>query len=193
MSKKRSIKKPGIKIDMTPLVDVIMLLLTFFMLTATFRAESTEAIEVNLPQSANTDSTKMPSENVMILTLTKAGDVFLDVDNFKVRQSVFGDPFGIGMYHPDSLSKSELETTGKINGKVFKRKIVTMNKSQFEKSLNDLRLNLKNETNNKADFRIVVKGDKGTNYGVVEDLMSSLKDTKNTRFSLVTSYESENK
>ena len=42
MKKARSIKKPGVNIDMTPLVDVIMLLLTFFMLVATFKVESTD-------------------------------------------------------------------------------------------------------------------------------------------------------
>ncbi len=42
MKKTRDIKKSEIKIDMTPMVDVIMLLLTFFMLTATFKAAESE-------------------------------------------------------------------------------------------------------------------------------------------------------
>jgi biopolymer transport protein ExbD len=41
-------------------------------------------------------------------------------------------------------------------------------------------------TQNKSDFKIVLKGDKDVDFGVVEDLMQSLKDTRNTRFSLVT-------
>jgi biopolymer transport protein ExbD len=73
MGKSRSIKKPGVKIDMTPLVDVIMLLLTFFMLTATFKAEMSENIEVKLPKSLNVDTTKLPEKDVMTLSLTKVG------------------------------------------------------------------------------------------------------------------------
>lgn len=186
MGKSRSIKKPGVKIDMTPLVDVIMLLLTFFMLTATFKAEMSENIEVKLPKSLNVDTTKLPEKDVMTLSLTKVGDIYLDVDNFKVRKEVFGDEFGIGVYHPDSLGKTEIETTQKIGGKEVKRKPLIMNKEKFEKTLSDLRLALKNMTQNKSDFKIVLKGDKDVDFGVVEDLMQSLKDTRNTRFSLVT-------
>ncbi len=192
MKKARSIKKPGVNIDMTPLVDVIMLLLTFFMLVATFKAESTDAIEIKLPESVVTDTTKLPEKDIMTLTLTKAGDVFLDVDNYKVREQVFGDAFGVGLFHPDSTSKSEYEMTGgKVEGKQFKRKVTIMNRGQFEKTLTDLRLALKNSTAGKSDFRIVLKGDTQTNYGVVEDLMDIFKTTHNTRFALVTDVKSD--
>jgi biopolymer transport protein ExbD len=191
MKKARSIKKPGVNIDMTPLVDVIMLLLTFFMLVATFKAESTEAIEIKLPESVVTDTTKLPEQDIMTLTLTQAGDVFLDVDNYKVREQVFGDAFGVGLFHPDSTSKSEYELTGgTVNGKKFTRKVTIMNRAEFEKTLTDLRLALKNQTAGKSDFRIVIKGDTQTDYGVVEDLMDIFKATKNTRFALVTDVKS---
>jgi len=191
MKKARSIKKPGVNIDMTPLVDVIMLLLTFFMLVVTFKAESTEAIEIKLPESVVTDTTKLPEKDIMTLTLTKAGDVFLDVDNYKVREQVFGDAFGVGLFHPDSTSKSEYEITGgMVNGKKFTRKVTILNRAQFEKTLTDLRLALKNSTGGKSDFRIVLKGDTQTDYGVVEDLMDIFKTTRNTRFALVTDVKS---
>ena len=157
MGKSRSIKKPGVKIDMTPLVDVIMLLLTFFMLTATFKAEMSENIEVKLPKSLNVDTTKLPEKDVMTLSLTKQGDIYFDVDNFKVKKDVFGSEFGIGVYHPDSSSKSEFELTQKIAGKDVKRAVKVLNKEQFEKTLSDLRLSLKNMTQNKSDFKIVLK------------------------------------
>jgi biopolymer transport protein ExbD len=194
MAKPRSIKKPGINIDMTPLVDVIMLLLTFFMLTATFKAADTEAIEVTLPKSVGTDSTTLPENDIMTLTLTPAGDIYIDVDNYKVRQEVFNNQFAIGVYHPDSLGKTQFETTGKVSdeNKQFKRDIILLkSREEFEKVITDLRLSLKNMTDNKQDFRIVIKGDKDANFGVVEDLMKSLKTTRNTRFSLVTDLKSD--
>ena len=189
MKKPRARTKPGVRIDMTPLVDVIMLLLTFFMLTATFKTVESEAVEVTLPKSVNTDSTRLPEKDVMTITLTPAGDIFVDVDNYVVRKEVFGDRFAIGLYHPDSTTKSEIELTGKVGHKDFGRKVIILNKAQFEKTLTDLRLTLKNMTDNQSDFRIVLKGDKDTDFGIVEDLMSSLKETRNTRFSLVTTFK----
>lgn len=192
MKKARSIKKPGVNIDMTPLVDVIMLLLTFFMLVATFKVESTEAIEVKLPESVVTDTTKLPEKDIMTLTMTKFGDVFVDVDNYRVKESVFGNANGIGLFHPDSTTKSEFETSGgKIGGKSLNRKVTVLNRAQFEKALTDLRVALKNETGGKSDFRIVLKGDTQTDFGIVEDLMDIFKTTRNTRFALVTDIKSD--
>jgi biopolymer transport protein ExbD len=190
MKKARSIKKPGVNIDMTPLVDVIMLLLTFFMLVATFKVESTESIEIKLPESAVTDTTKLPEKDIMTMTLTKNGDVFVDVDNFKVREKVFGDALGLGIFHPDSTGKSEYEQTGLVMGKPIKRKMVVMNREQFEKALKELRLELKNQTGGKSDFRLVIKGDSESDYGMMEDLMDIFKATRNTRFALVTDIRS---
>jgi biopolymer transport protein ExbD len=196
MAKKvRNIKKAEIHIDMTPLVDVIMLLLTFFMLTATFKAAESEAVEVSLPQSIYSDpDNKMRENDVLTLTLTSKGDVFVDVDNYKVRQKVFGEEFAIGVYHPDSTSKSEIETKGSIGGKDVKRKVVMLNKAQFEKVLVDLKTALRSTSgNSKAEFQVVVKGDKDTDYGIVEDLMDSLHETQNKIFSLVTTIKAEKK
>jgi biopolymer transport protein ExbD len=196
MAKKvRNIKKASIHIDMTPLVDVIMLLLTFFMLTATFKAAESEAVEVSLPQSIYSDpDNKMRENDVLTLTLTDKGDVFLDVDAYKIRQKVFGDEFAIGVYHPDSTTKSEIETKGTIGNKEVKRKIIMLNKAQFEKALVDLKTTLRSVSgNSKAEFQVVVKGDKDTDYGIVEDLMESLHETQNKIFSLVTTIKPDKK
>ena len=45
--KRRHIKRAGIRIDMTPMVDVAFLLLTFFMVTTAFRHPQT--IEITIP------------------------------------------------------------------------------------------------------------------------------------------------
>lgn len=191
MGKSRSTKKPGINIDMTPLVDVIMLLLTFFMLTATFKAAESELVEVTLPQSVNTDSTRLPEQDILTLTLTPAGDIWVDVDSYEVRKEVFGDAFGIGLYHPDTTSQSEFELTGKVGDKALNRTVLLLDKEGFEKVINDLRIALKNMSDNARDYKLVIKGDRDANYGVVEDLMTSLKATKNTRFALVTDLKSD--
>ena len=54
---KHKMKRVGIAIDMTPLVDVAFLLLTFFMMTTQFKPP--EAVEIKLPTSHAT--VKLPS------------------------------------------------------------------------------------------------------------------------------------
>ncbi len=44
---KKSKKRIPVRIDMTPMVDVVMLLITFFMLTTVFNTPQT--MEINLP------------------------------------------------------------------------------------------------------------------------------------------------
>jgi biopolymer transport protein ExbD len=186
-----AVKRPrrsGIAIDMTPYVDVIMVILTFFMLTAQFKAELSEDVKVTLPESGN-DTTKLPEKNVMTILVTKAGDIYVDVDNIKVRQDVFGDQFGIAAFHPDSTTPSQIgaeKSEGEKPG--LKRPIIKFtNREEFKKRLIDLRLSSKSLVG--KDLRIVVKGDKDADIGAIQDLMDMLKETKNTRFALVTDME----
>lgn len=70
-------------IDMTPMVDLAFLLVTFFMLTTKFRPE--EPVKVVIPFSVTT--TKIP-ENVTTLSIDSAGRVFFDMDGKDVRPKV---------------------------------------------------------------------------------------------------------
>lgn len=191
-----SIKRPrrgGVAIDMTPYVDVMMVILTFFILTAQFKAELSEDVEVVLPKSGN-DTTKLPERNVMTLVVTKFGDIFVDVDNVKVKEDVFGDPLALAAFHPDSTTKPGFETGAYIEGgrKEIKRPLVKYtDRDKFKKLLIDLRLSSRNNVG--KDLRIVVKGDKNADIGTIEDLMDMLKETKNTRFALVTDMETGEK
>jgi len=66
--KKRGKRKPkkrlNIRIDMTPLVDVAFLLLTFFMLTTVFRKPQT--LEINLPPDKDVE-VKMAESNLLTI------------------------------------------------------------------------------------------------------------------------------
>jgi biopolymer transport protein ExbD len=185
----RKVRRPQQAIDMTPYVDVIMLILTFFILTAQFKAELSEDIQVKLPKSGN-DTTKLPDRNVMTIIVDKSGDIFVDVDNQKVREDVFGDVLGLAAFHPDSSTPPGYTNPKTLNpdGKELKRPLVIFkDREKFKKLLIDLRLSSKNNVG--KDLRIVVKGDKESDIGTIQDLMDMLKDTKNTRFSFVTDME----
>lgn len=195
MKKKRDIKKAEIRIDMTPLVDVIMLLLTFFMLTATFKAAESEAVEVKLPQTLYTDTNKMPERDIMTIMISNKGDIFLDVDNYNIRQTVFGDPFGIGIFHPDSTTKSEVMETGRVGDKDVKRAIVALRSiNDFENKIRDIKKEYRDIVGNpKAEIKVVLKGDKDADFGAVEDLMKSFNETNTKVFSMVTMIKHEKK
>jgi len=85
MARKKS--RISIFIDMTPMVDVVMLLLTFFMLTTHFKPPS-EA-EVILPSSHS--AFKLPESDVMTITVTKDNRIFLGFDNQIIRAKLFGE------------------------------------------------------------------------------------------------------
>jgi|JI102314A2RNA_FD_contig_71_1071880_length_3269_multi_1_in_0_out_0_2 biopolymer transport protein ExbD len=70
-------------LDMTPMVDLAFLLVTFFMLTAKFR--NMEPIEADPPSS--TSLTQLP-EKVMLITIDTAGRAYYDISGRGVREKL---------------------------------------------------------------------------------------------------------
>jgi biopolymer transport protein ExbD len=79
-------KRVGIRIDMTPMVDVAMLLLTFFMLTTQFKPP--EDVEVIIPLSHS--DIKLPESHIMMVYVTKEGKIYLGVDKQGLMERLFG-------------------------------------------------------------------------------------------------------
>ena len=76
----------GTRIDMTPMVDVAMLLLTFFMMTTQFKAP--EDVEVIIPASHS--QFKMPESHIMMVYVSKEGKIYLGVDAQGLMERLFG-------------------------------------------------------------------------------------------------------
>ena len=146
-------KRHGVLIDMTPLVDVAFLLLTFFMLTTQFKPP--EEVQIELPSSNS--QFKLPESDVMTLTLSKDGRIFLGMDSQRLRGRLFG-------------KENELKAS------------IEVPKDKLANYLIQAR------TAN-PKLRTVIKGDRGTDYGVAEVVMDILQKTKITRFNLVTALE----
>lgn len=70
----RKHRREQISIDMAPLIDVVFLLLIFFMVTTTFREES--KIEINLPQASN-EPAELVGQPLEIL-IDKEGRYYID-------------------------------------------------------------------------------------------------------------------
>ena len=73
--------KSNPSLDMTPMVDLAFLLVTFFMLTATSRV--TEPVIVDTPSST---SNKLLPENVMLISIDDNGRAFYNINNSDVRR-----------------------------------------------------------------------------------------------------------
>jgi biopolymer transport protein ExbD len=67
------------RIDMTPMVDLFTLLLTFFMLTTSFKP--TEAVIVDTPNSISEKTA--PDKNILTIFISKDSKVYFNVDNGK--------------------------------------------------------------------------------------------------------------
>src|SRR6267143_3577309 len=78
----------SVKVDMTPMVDVAFLLLTFFMLTTSFRPP--EEVQIVLPASHS--AFKLPESKVMLITISKDDRIFLGFDSPKMMERIFGEP-----------------------------------------------------------------------------------------------------
>jgi biopolymer transport protein ExbD len=71
----KKMKRIGIKIDMTPLVDVAFLLLIFFMSTSQF--DPPQKVPVSLPDSHS--NLKVPESDVFVLSVTKDNQLLWQV------------------------------------------------------------------------------------------------------------------
>lgn len=69
-------KRIGFHIDMTPYVDVIMLLLTFFIMTTTL--SQPQVMQINLPKGDDEQQTvKVDMGNVVFIRVTEKGNIGL--------------------------------------------------------------------------------------------------------------------
>ena len=89
-------------LDMTPMVDLAFLLVTFFMLTTTFAPD--EPVIVDTPKSES--EIILPDKDRMIITVANDGRVFFDMDNQPNRQRMLQD---MGAKYDVSFTADQLQ------------------------------------------------------------------------------------
>jgi biopolymer transport protein ExbD len=85
-------KRIGFKLDMTPMVDVAFLLLTFFMLTTTFAKSNT--MEINIPPE--TGEVSIAERNVMTFRVPGDGSAYWSLGDEAPRRVPLYDQPGNG-------------------------------------------------------------------------------------------------
>lgn len=118
-------KRLGVAIDMTPMVDMAWLLLTFFMLASNFRPA--EEVQIALPSS--TSDIKLPESDVLTVNVAKDGRLFVGTDRVPLMVKLFGQQAKFKASWP--VPKDKLAST-LMNARISNPKIRTVIKGDSE-------------------------------------------------------------
>ena len=198
---KVKIKKSDVWIDMTPMSDVMVLLLTFFMMTSTF--VNNEAVKVVTPMTVS--EIKVPENNGMTLLVDKQGRIFAGMDTPAKQQTLLED---MAAKYGVSLSQEALEV-GRASANIgVAMKDLVLLLSQPAEKVNEFQQTRGIPTDsveggmsefqdwvaaayeaNGEDMKLAIKADQGTPYKVIKKMMSELQDMNRNRYFLITSYK----
>ena len=187
------------RIDMTPMVDLFTLLLTFFILTATFRPQ--EAAPVDTPFSVS--EKPMMDANVMTVIISKDNRVFFNVDNgpdtiLKFRPKILaemGKRYNIE-FTPDELRKFEKSGASfGVSIQDMKAFLAAKNSDEriaLEKGIpidsadNQLALWILFARQVNPAVQTLIKGDADSDFPIVRKVLDILQDKNVNRFNLIT-------
>jgi len=129
-------KREAIRLDLTPMVDVVFLLLIFFMISTTF--VETSGLSINLPESASRQSAREPQE--LKVFLSRGGDIevggeALSFGKYRELLTGFGAKAGetVFLLHADreTLHGRVVEVMDAARSAGFRRMaIVTQNRTE---------------------------------------------------------------
>ena len=189
-------------IDMTPMVDLFSVVLTFLMLTATMR--QTEPAPVDMPFSISEKPT--PNFNVMTLLLSKDDKVYLNFDNgpdttLRFRPRILAE---MGKRYNIEFTEAELKVFEKYPSSmgvpILKMKEFLAAKDFKEKSVFETGIPIDSTDNQLADWilytrqinpnvQACIKGDSKTSYPLVKRVLDIMQEKNVKQFNLITSLD----
>ena len=208
---KIKVKKQSTFIDMTAMSDVTVLLLTFFMLTATFVQD--EPVKVQTPASVSEKI--IPDNNLMTILVDDKGKIFMGFNNNKDKLETLkavGEDYGITFTPKQQNAFTKLDVFGVPMQSMSA--FLDLSPEQQNKYLKDLanqRVGIPTDSmvvsdargvisqdnefkrwvshakTNNPDLKIAIKADKTTNYPVVKTVIDQLSDMREYRYFLITS------
>lgn len=192
------VKKQDTFIDMTPMSDVMVLLLTFFMLTATFTKD--EPVKVNVPGSVS--EIKIPETNLLTIFVSPQGKIFMTMDSpagqeKMAQQLIDNEKLNLTAQQLKEFSQvptfgTPLNTIGNwVEMEPAKRnEILTKDPSagipcdSVNDELKEWVIAARNANGEK--MRIAIKADQKTPYSSIKEVMNSLRRIDESRYNLIT-------
>ena len=194
---KIKIQKKDVWIDMTPMSDVMTLLLCFFMLTSTFLQP--EPVQVTTPSSVS--EVKVPEKNVLTILVSPEGKIFGGTDNKNDMQSIMQtvtDKFGVSL-NATPIQKFKQESM--VGVPVAKMpEYLNLEPDQMAQVIQKMGVPTDSIDGGKSEFqewvqaavdanpdiKLAIKCDAKTPYKVVKAVMSELQDMNQNRYQLIT-------
>lgn len=177
---KKRAKKSSTKIDMTPMVDLAFLLLTFFMLTTTFSKPQT--MEINMPVKDG-PKTAVAASTALTIVLTeenKAYYYFGEIEKAKIEKSDFG-PEGLRKLLLDR-NKTTIDQVASVRKKFEARTIKEKDRPQEEKELKKEINKIKSDKN---ALMVLIKTDEKAKYKNVVDILDEMSICNVGKYALV--------
>jgi biopolymer transport protein ExbD len=189
-------------IDMTPMVDLFSVVLTFLMLTTTMRQQ--EPAPVDTPYSISEKPT--PDFNTLTLLLSKDDKVFLNFDNgpdtiLKYRPKILtemGQRYNI-VFTPEELREFEkypssmgvpiLKMKEFLAAKENKAKAVFQTGIPIDSTDNQLALWILFARKVNPNIAACIKGDAKTGFPIVQKVLDIMQEKNVNKFNLITSLE----
>lgn len=197
---KVKVKRASSSVDMTAMCDVAFLLLTFFILTAQFRAQDAASIET--PSSIS--SIKVPDKDIMTISLDKEGKVYFGIDGQPTRVAMleniaaakgitftdnekkeFALMSNFGM--PIAQLKSFLSLPNEQKSKVKQPGIPT--DTTGAGPTNELKEWVYNSRKANNGLRIALKGDNLAKFTNFKNVLATLQAQNINKFNLITGTE----
>lgn len=194
---KIKLPKNSPSIDMTPMVDLAFLLVTFFMLTSQFRPE--DPVKATVPGSIA--ETKYEDKDMMVIAVDAEDRIFFNIDGQENRKTVLAD---MGKLHNIPFTQQDLDKFGKLTS-------IGMPIGQVKDWLSKEGSELKNypmsgipqDSTNKElsqwigfsrrinPYRISIKGDRKAKYKSIKFVIDALAEQNAYKFNLVTDLKTE--
>lgn len=176
---KKRAKKHGARIDMTPMVDLGFLLLTFFVLTSQFSKPKTMEINMPVKPKDTTITTPVADETALTLLLTEKTDkIYYYFGKFKPEISIIK----ITDYSKIGIRKVFMERNEEVINKMKKLKEELSRGQIADTTYKRQAISIKGDK--KATF-VIVKADEKAKYKNVIDVIDELNVADIGKYALV--------